>query len=219
MAPKEPTRHQLSSRLSYTQNTPKFLQKFQNRVTGVADQEEEEEDDEFEYDGSGRPPIPKRPPIPERPTDDPGSADEDRDDEAPQIVVVKQGKHMTEREVKNEQRMGESWHMVHRFYPSYTYGIRLATGLPPLIDEDQTRPSSSQAEKVESKFSAVPKDDQKSKHGLSFASKTGLKSSTGKRKAIVDLQDVGEAGKTAGKSSKKKTKKESKTLLSFANDA
>jgi Domain of unknown function (DUF4604) len=115
MAPKEPTRHQLSSRLTYNQNTPRFLQRFQNRVSGVADEEDE---NEFEDDGSGRPPIPKRPaiperpPVPQRPADDPGSADEDGDDEAPQVVVLKQGKHLTEREAKKERRIGESWCML-----------------------------------------------------------------------------------------------------------
>lgn len=101
---KEPTRHQLSSKLSYQGRTPAFLQRLQNRVAGVPD---EDEDDEYEYDGSGRPPIPKRPPIPERPEDEPGSEGEDDGDEAPQIVVLKAGKHLSEREVENEKRMGE----------------------------------------------------------------------------------------------------------------
>ena len=46
-----------------------------------------DDDDEFEYDGSGRPPIPKRPTIPERPDDEPGSADEDDLDEWMEWVV------------------------------------------------------------------------------------------------------------------------------------
>lgn len=104
MSNKEPTRHQLSSRLQYSQRTPAFLQRLQNRVSGTAD---EDEDDEYEYDGSGRPPIPKRPAIPERPEDDPGSGEEDDGDETPQIVVLKEGKHLTEREVENEKRKGK----------------------------------------------------------------------------------------------------------------
>lgn len=116
---KEPTRHQLSSRLQYNSQVPAFLQKLQNRVAGVPDDDPEEDEygygygrDEYEYvnDGSGRPPIPKRPPIPERPADDPGSAaeedDEERDGEGPQIVVLKEGKHLSEREVENERRKG-----------------------------------------------------------------------------------------------------------------
>lgn len=117
-APKEPTKAQLSSRLSYSQNTPAFLLRLQNKMAGVSAPEDEDEpkyeDDEFEdfARGSGRPPIPKRPAdsrpaIPERPADDPGSADEDDGDEAPQVVVLKEGKHLTEREAENERRKGE----------------------------------------------------------------------------------------------------------------
>ncbi|KAF9007541.1 hypothetical protein BDQ17DRAFT_1350846 [Cyathus striatus] len=99
--PKDPTRAQLSSKLSYQQHKPAFLQKLQNRMA---------DDEEFEYVGSGRPPIPKRPSapkrpaIPERPDEDPGSADEDDDDEKPQVVVLKEGKHLSEREVVNIKR-------------------------------------------------------------------------------------------------------------------
>jgi Domain of unknown function (DUF4604) len=106
MAPKEPTKHQLSARLSYSQRTPAFLRKLQNRVSGIPG-DDSDENPEFEDDGSGRPPIPRRPPIPERPASDPGSADEDRDDEAPQVVVLKEGKHLTAREVENEKRKGK----------------------------------------------------------------------------------------------------------------
>ncbi|KAH9966951.1 hypothetical protein BGW80DRAFT_1438330 [Lactifluus volemus] len=94
MAPKEPTKHQLSSRLSYSQNTPTFLRKLQSRVNGLPN-EDSDEDPDFEDDGSGRPPIPRRPPIPEH---------EERDDEAPQVVVLKEGKHLSTREVENEKR-------------------------------------------------------------------------------------------------------------------
>lgn len=106
MAPKEPTRQQLSSRLAYSATTPKFLQKLHNRIAGI-NEDDEDEDDEFEDDGSGRPPIPRRPAIPERPDDDPGSADEDGGDEKPQVVVLKEGKHLTEREAENIKRTGE----------------------------------------------------------------------------------------------------------------
>ncbi len=103
MPPKEPNRHQLSSRLSYSQETPAFLQKLKNRIAGIPD---EDEDDEFEYDGSGRPPIPRRPAIPERPASQPGSDDEDNADEKPQVVVLREGKHLTEREAENIRRKG-----------------------------------------------------------------------------------------------------------------
>ena len=106
MAPKEPTKHQLSARLSYSQNTPTFLRKLQSRVSGFPG-DDSDENPEFEDDGSGRPPIPRRPPIPERPASDPGSGDEDGDDEAPQVVVLKEGKHLSAREVENEKRKGK----------------------------------------------------------------------------------------------------------------
>ena len=102
MAARDPSRFGYLTRLSYETHTPAFLVKLQNRVAGVAD---DDDDDEFEDDGSGRPPIPKRPPIPQRPRDQPGSEDEDEDegDEKPQVVVLK-GKHLTAREVENERR-------------------------------------------------------------------------------------------------------------------
>ena len=71
-----------------------------------------DDDDEYEYDGSGRPPIPRRPAIPERPNDERGSADEDDGDEKPQVVVLKEGKHLTEREAENERRKGTDPHAL-----------------------------------------------------------------------------------------------------------
>lgn len=106
MAPKEPTKHQLSARLSYNQGKPAFLQKLQNRMAGIVDSEDEE-DEEFEDDGSGRPPIPRRPAIPERPASQPGSEDEEDGDEKPQVVVLREGKHLTEREAENVRRRGQ----------------------------------------------------------------------------------------------------------------
>lgn len=117
MAPKELTRAQLSSRLSYSQHTPAFLRRLHNQYSGHRGHDDDDEngeedrlDPEFEdYDrGSGRPPIPRRPSIPERPPDDPGSAgeDDDDDDERPQVVVLKEGKHLTEREAENVRRKG-----------------------------------------------------------------------------------------------------------------
>jgi hypothetical protein len=104
MSTKEPTRQQLSSRLQYQSHVPAFLQKFQNKVQGITDEDEDEP--QYYDDGSGRPPIPVRPAIPERPDDDHGSVDEDDVDERPQVVVLKEGKHLTEREAENERRKG-----------------------------------------------------------------------------------------------------------------
>lgn len=190
MAPKEPTRAQLSSRLSYSQNTPAFLRKFQNRVAGVPD-EDEDDDDEFEYDGSGRPPIPKRPAIPERPSDQAGSADEDDGDERPQVVVLKEGKHLSQKEAENERRK--------------------ARGLPPLPEPLGVVPADSHETLNEAPVKARSRDS------LSFSSKAGMKPSTsGKRKAVGDPGEHG--SKDGEKKTKKKAKKASRTLLSFADD-
>lgn len=107
MAPnKELNRHQLSSRLAYSAGTPAFLQKLKNKMAGLPD-EDEDPDNEYESLDSGRPAIPKRPAIPQRPSDDPGSADEeDMDDEKPQVVVIREGKHLTEHEAENIRRKG-----------------------------------------------------------------------------------------------------------------
>ncbi|CCM03101.1 uncharacterized protein FIBRA_05221 [Fibroporia radiculosa] len=189
---KEPTRHQLSARLAYNAHTPAFLLRMQQRVSGIGG--DEDEDDEFEDDGSGRPPIPKRPAIPQRPDDDPGSADEDGMDEKPQVVVLKEGKHLSERDAENEKRK--------------------AKGLPPL-PEPQSTDSVKQASETADKASTTPKQTQ----GLSFASsKTVAKSKSAKRKAVGDARDEdGPSEHKAGKSSKKKSKKAEKKLLSFGD--
>ncbi|KAI0051137.1 hypothetical protein FA95DRAFT_1580864 [Auriscalpium vulgare] len=193
MAPKEPTRQQLSSRLTYSQTTPSFLQKFAARVAGAP---EEDDDDEFEDDGSGRPPIPKRPAIPERPADDPGSADEDNADEAPQVVVLKTGKHLTSREVENEKRK--------------------AKGLPPL--PDTAKPSSNGEEPSQTKSKVTETKDTKQKNSLSFSTGPSTSASRSKRKAVGGISD--EPSEHAGRAaSKKKVKKIPKVGLSFADDA
>ena len=110
--PKEPTRAQLSSRLTYQAQVPAFLQRMQRGAGGGRRDDNYDDDDEFEYDGSGRPPIPRRPAIPERPEDEQGSADEDDGDEKPQVVVLKEGKHLTEREAENERRKGTDPHAL-----------------------------------------------------------------------------------------------------------
>ncbi|THH17073.1 hypothetical protein EW146_g3681 [Bondarzewia mesenterica] len=194
MAPKEPTRAQLSSRLTYSQNTPAFLQKLQNRIAGVAD---EDEDQEFEDDGSGRPPIPKRPAIPERPSNDPGSAEEDDEDEMPQVVVLKEGKHLTQREVENERK-----------------------GLHSLRDPVKQHAEDAGKQNVTESTARAKAETQK--NSLSFSSKAGMKTSSGgKRKAVSDLEghgsEKGQSGEKAKKS--KKAKRAPRTLLSFADDA
>ncbi|TFY77350.1 hypothetical protein EWM64_g6665 [Hericium alpestre] len=196
MAPRELTRHQLSSRISYDQRTPAFLQKLKNRVAGVVDEDEDE--DEFDYDGSGRPPIPKRPAIPERPADEPGSADEDAGDELPQVVVLKEGKHLTRREVENEKRK--------------------AKGLPPLPEPESKRDASTPDDNVAGQSAATKSDKVASKpqNSLSFSSGLASKKSAGKRKT---LSYPSEDETVKDKKSSKKAKKAPKTLLSFSDDA
>ncbi|KAJ7582709.1 hypothetical protein C8J56DRAFT_955539 [Mycena floridula] len=111
MAPRE-NRHQASNKLAYSQNTPLFIQKLKNRIAGVADEELDEDEpqyEEFDEFGRERQRIPERPAIPQRPDDDPGSADEEEGDEKPQVVVLRQGKHLTEREAENARRAGQSY--------------------------------------------------------------------------------------------------------------
>ncbi|KAJ7161283.1 hypothetical protein C8R43DRAFT_1086624 [Mycena crocata] len=167
MAPKEPTRQQISSRLQYSQNTPRFLQKLQNRIAGIPD-EEEEYDDEFEPDDGG---------------------DEDDGDEKPQVVVLREGKHLTEREAEKQR------------------------GLPPLPE-----PADS-ASKIPSGSETTDKPPPKAKAqapSLSFSSvKNGFKAGAAKRKAVA----VGKGAGTDESRPKKKHKKETKTLLSFGDDA
>ncbi|KAJ3866742.1 hypothetical protein EV359DRAFT_25073, partial [Lentinula novae-zelandiae] len=165
--PKSPTRAQLSSKLAYEKKVPKFLQRLKNQVEGKFDTSSTPHggynDEEFEYinDGSGRPPVPRRPrsssphrvgrpPIPTRPDEDPGSADEDSDDEKPQVVVLKAGKHLSEREAENERRKEK--------------------GLPPLPDPDKLQPTSSSASlKTNSNIKSHSAKDKESK-SLSFSS-------------------------------------------------
>ncbi|KAI0636262.1 hypothetical protein C8Q77DRAFT_1216677 [Trametes polyzona] len=193
---KEPTRHQLSSRLTYQSKTPAFLLKLQQQHGGGG--RHDDEDDEFEYDGSGRPPIPRRPAIPERPDDEPGSEQEDDDEEKPQVVVLKEGKHLSEREAENERRK--------------------AKGLPPLAEASEESKSTDGPAKASS--SAAPKQSS-APQGLSFSSGASSKGKSSKRKAVGDGRDDAASEKLQAtvKGSKKKAKKQDKKLLSFGDDA
>ena len=205
---KEPTRHQLSSRLAYQAHTPAFLQRLQGRINGTGRDEDEEE--EYEYDGSGRPPIPKRPAIPERPTDDPGSADEDDGDEKPQIVVLREGKHLSEKEVENERRKGA---FVLRSRITYNLNSVLAKGLPPLPEDDAKSSAADANASSKSKKESAEKQAQ----SLSFGS-IGSKAKSHKRKAVGDGRDESPSEKPA-KTTKKKPKKAEKKLLSFGDES
>lgn len=108
------TKQQISAGITYEDNIPPFLRRMYAKQAGGSTRDDEDEDwDEWQA-SSGRPAIPRRPTpperpaIPERPDDDPGSADEDDEDEKPQVVVLKEGKHMTARDAENERRRGTS---------------------------------------------------------------------------------------------------------------
>ncbi|KAF8912278.1 hypothetical protein CPB85DRAFT_1252749 [Mucidula mucida] len=118
MPPKEPNRHQLSSRLSYSQETPAFLQKLKNRIAGIPD---EDEDDEFEMMARVARPF------------HPGSDDEDNADEKPQVVVLREGKHLTEREAENIRRKEKVYRLARPEAPP--------TDIPVKEKKDKPNPS------------------------------------------------------------------------------
>ncbi|EIW83668.1 hypothetical protein CONPUDRAFT_163008 [Coniophora puteana RWD-64-598 SS2] len=217
MPPKELNRHQLSSRLAYNAGeTPAFLRKLQNRVKGIPEDEDEdapqyydEDGQEFYDDGSGRPPIPQRPsgggegsggrerpPIPERPEGDAGSADEDDMDEAPQVVVLKEGKHLNAREAENERRR--------------------ARGLPPLPND--TLPAAADDTKDDDAKSSKEKLKSKAPPGLSFSSGGAASAAKKKRKIVGDGAEDDAPEPQSKKPAKKKSKKAGKILLSFGDD-
>ncbi|KAJ8522027.1 hypothetical protein ONZ45_g1392 [Pleurotus djamor] len=197
MAPKEPNRHQLSSRLSYQQHTPKFLQKLQNKYSGHGDVDDEESEPEFEPDdGSGRPPIPRRPrerpAIPVRPDDDPGSADEDSGDERPVVVVLKEGKHLSAREAENVKRKEK--------------------GLSPL--PEPTEVAESEPQKQSSSKDSKPATKPKETPTLSFSSKKSG-SKLNDLKESLKRKGAGPSSESDSTSKPKRRKKEKKGLLSF----
>jgi len=186
--------------------TPAFLLKLQNRIAGVPDEDPNEygEGGESEFDEFGRE---RRPPIPTRPPKGEGEGGEEEEeeddkfaDEKPLVVVLKEGKHLSQADVEREKRM--------------------AKGLPPLEDNDT--PSQFPSDK-----SKPPKPPTQS---LSFSSssakgkKPGPTTSSsklaGKRKVIGDdTSNSNDVKDKAGGKSKKKPKKESKSLVSFGDDA
>ncbi|KAI6025051.1 hypothetical protein PISMIDRAFT_673118 [Pisolithus microcarpus 441] len=193
--PKELSRYQLSSRLQYQSRTPAFLQRLQNRVQGG--QAEDEYEPQYYDDGSGRPPIPVRPDIPERPSSERGSASEDDDDERPQVVVLKEGKHLTATEAENERRK--------------------VKGLPLLPTSEETSKRKDKEQPIED----TPPEKTKNTASLSFSSskeKSSSSTSKAKRKIVTGDNESDDGGSQRKKIPKKKSKREGKSLLSFAED-
>jgi len=219
---REPSRAQFS-KLAYQEEVPAFLQKLKARMSGQGVDEDEpaygDDDDDkgdWEDSGDGRPAIPRRPGIPERPRegawsssrvgkegehgsgrDGDGKDDDDEGDDAPQIVVLKSGKHLTADDVENERRS--------------------AKGLPPLPKARSTDPSPQPTAPPVAKTN--PLKDNKS---MSFSSSNRKGSvSTGasaKKRKIIGTDD--ESPVTEGQESKpsKKPKKAKTALLSFQDD-
>lgn len=215
MAPKEPTRHQLSSRLQYQSQVPAFLQRFHNKVKGITSDDDDDDEPQYYDDGSGRPPIPVRPAIPERPSDDPGSADEDDGDEKPQVVVLKAGKHLTEREAENERRKGlvVACLVVFRLR-SRVLGIEKGLLPLPVSDDESTKQDNKQSLKDASK-------SKQTAPSLSFSSSNAKSSSSSnklKRRIVTEGEDSGNEGDKVKKAPKKKSKRGGKSLLSFGED-
>ncbi|KAG8889376.1 hypothetical protein FRB98_004469 [Tulasnella sp. 332] len=210
MPPKQ-TPHQLSKGLGYSQTTPgpyafscpitwwpnysgcppAFLVALQQRIAGN------------ELGNSGIEGSDGRPPIPTRPEGE-ASGDDESDEEKPQVVVLRTGKHLNEVEVDNEKRK--------------------AKGLPPRPTADEQ----GIVVQAVSGSTTTSKANDKDLKGLSFYSASGAASSTSKgpsrkRKVIgVEAQLVSD-GKGEDQMAGKKVKKlkklaQSKALISFGDE-
>ena len=108
MPPKH-TNAQYRSRLAYTAgNQPAFLRALQAQISGKplpTDGDEDSGSGDWEQLDANRPAIPRRPDAPDEGAGErDGSDDEDEGDERPQVVVLREGKHLSELEVINEKR-------------------------------------------------------------------------------------------------------------------
>ncbi|CAE6479635.1 unnamed protein product [Rhizoctonia solani] len=222
---KDPTPHQLSSRLQYSQGVPSFLRQLQAQVGGQLSSQrfgrgdDDEEPEIADEDGNvynpdwdkgesadGRPPIPSRPPVPSRPpiptrpggsekphggrNGTPSEDEEDSGDEKPQIVVLKEGKHLSAKEVEREKRRGQG-----------------------LSDEDE--PESS--EKPSGEYLVKVKQFKMKSQTFSDPHvSTGAKPKAKRKIVGEDVGSQGNKNKGLDKPKKKKQKKETK-LLSFGD--
>lgn len=102
---KGPSKNQYSQGLTYVAQTPSFLKNFGQAKSPSPD-------------SSGREPLPERPRDGKwaRGSDDEGGDGEDEDEwgetyggageEGPQVVVLKEGRHLTAEDLKRERRRG-----------------------------------------------------------------------------------------------------------------
>jgi len=176
--PKELTRGQLTKGLGYQENVPSFLRALHARVNNPYGNDEDE-----------NAPQSDRPPIPTRPEGE-ASGDEESGEEKPQVVVLREGKHLSELEAENEKRR--------------------AKGLPPLPQKTDSKSDTAEPSTERSNTKGKPPK------GLSFGSGKAP-SKDKKRKVIGDgWEDTKDTAEHKGKKTKK-SKKESKGLLSFGD--
>lgn len=106
MPPKH-TNAQYRSRLAYNAGSqPAFLRALQAQISGKPlPVDDEESSGDWEQLDANRPAIPRRPDAPdEESAERDGGDDGEEGDERPQVVVLKEGKHLSELEVLNEKR-------------------------------------------------------------------------------------------------------------------
>ncbi|KAJ1300078.1 hypothetical protein OPQ81_002560 [Rhizoctonia solani] len=178
----------------------------------VADMPPEEEGNVYDPDWDkhasqgGRPPIPSRPPVPSRPpiptrpggsskpnggrNGTPSEDEEDSGDEKPQIVVLKEGKHLSAKEVEREKRR--------------------AQGLP---DQDESELNEKSSEEPSTKVNPPKAKPQ------TFSDSHVTTGAKPKAKRKIIGGDVGSQGNKDNRSEKPKKKKQKKEtkLLSFGD--
>ncbi len=220
-----PSDRLISQRLQYNAKTPAFLLALQGKVSGrMSNEDEDAEDPGMEQLDVNRPAIPRRPRglTGEDQTGDGGDDDLEGGDEKPIVVVLKEGKHLTERQAESERRKGMCW------YPSWprtliSYTASLAQGLPPLPEPDNgnndlgsTKSSTGVATSSSQRSSSGPGpfSFSSSAKGPSSASQRATNIKRLKRKASASQDE--KPGKDLEKPKKKK--KESKSLVSFGDE-
>lgn len=125
-------------------------------------------------------------------------------------MVLKEGKHLSEREVENEKRKGQ---LIEHVFPqgSSAYRHPTAKGLPPLTDAEPDTKSPDEPKKTKEKSDA--------RKGLSFSSSSGRPPAAGSKKRKTGALESADHDERDVKGTKKakKPKKETKTLLSFGD--
>ncbi|KAH8802028.1 hypothetical protein DL96DRAFT_775484 [Flagelloscypha sp. PMI_526] len=213
---KEPTRAQLSSRLAYSERTPAFLQKFKAKLSGHAVDDDEPQyeydgDDRYESIDTSRPAIPVRPTSPPPTNSTPARNDRDEDEEDDdewqdaQIVVLKEGKHLSEKEAEDIRRKEK--------------------GLGPLASSEtavpELNPSRTKTKKLREPPPTLSFSSGKSQASTNSSSlhDSALASAIKKRKRAIAADEEHEDTNLKKQKKNKRPKKEKKTLLSFGDEA